>query len=95
MTSGTDCLSGCPYTLYNPDDSSTYKYVSSADPIQYGKGDVNGFIGRDTVCLTDSLDTCADDFDFYMVTSAADGIFTDVGDINGILGMSPLMTQDD
>ena len=93
VTSSADCLTGCPYRLYKPSLSSTYEYVSAADPIHYGKGEVNGFIGRDTVCLSDGSDQCAPAFDFYIVTSAGEGIFTAAEDINGILGMSPYMTE--
>ena len=61
----------------------------------YGIGNVQGIIGKDTVCLTNSEDICADHFEFYIVEEAGDGIFTDATNIDGICGLSPYMEADD
>ena len=89
VTSSASCTIGCPFNYYNSNGSSTFQYVGPAAPIIYGKGNVDGFIGSDTVCLDNSDDYCATDFDFFIVTSAGDGIFSSAEDIDGILGMSP------
>lgn len=82
----SDSCKSCKTAFYNSTASSTYS--NSTNPttsISYGSGSVEGYMGVDNVCLSDSISyTCAQQFNFFLVTNQ-----TGLNQQDGILGLGP------
>ncbi|KAI9272493.1 aspartic peptidase domain-containing protein [Sporodiniella umbellata] len=88
----------CPFSRFNPSNSSSYKSLEAPFNIQYGIGSVNGTYVTDTVSLGGAT---INNQQLGLATSSKDILFADESDgktshvdANGILGLGyPSLTQ--